>query len=135
MGRFVRIATLLSVYLAWICGMAFVDLSCQDDHTDGQQRYADCCECHHKDCHKVHFEQPHSCNHDHSCKLVFYDTDKKHSLIVEPAALCIAAQLEDNLSIENIHTIRRPRHYERGVPIRSVCITSRRGMRAPPVVA
>ena len=135
MGRFVRIATLLSVYLAWICGMAFVDLSCQDSHACSQSDCADCCECHHEDCHKVHFEQPHSCNHDHSCKLVFYDTSKKNSLIIEPTALCIAAQLEDNLSIEDIPSIRQPRYYERGVPIHSVCITSRRGMRAPPVVA
>ena len=132
MGRFVKIATLLAVYLAWICGTAFIALSCNaKKHT----LCTHCCECHHEGCDKAHVETPHSCNHDHSNTVILYDSTKKNGFNIEPIVLCIAAQIENLLSIEDVPSIRQPRHYERDIPIRPLHITARRGMRAPPVVA
>ena len=132
MGRFVKIATLLAVYLAWICGTAFITLSCNaKKHT----LCTHCCECHHEGCDKAHVETPHSCNHDHSNTVILYDSTKKNGINIEPIALCIAAQIENLLSIEDVPSIRQPRHYERDIPIHPLHITARRGMRAPPVVA
>jgi hypothetical protein len=132
MGRFVKIATLLAVYLAWICGTAFIALSCNaKKHT----LCTHCCECHHEGCDKAHVETPHSCNHDHSNTVILYDSTKKNGINIEPIMLCIAAQIENLLSIEDVPSIRQPRHYERDIPIHPLHITARRGMRAPPVVA
>ena len=135
MGRFIKIASLLAVYLVWICGTTFIALSCHANHAKKHTLCAHCCECHHEGCDKVHVETPHSCNHDHSNTVVLYDTTKKNGINIEPVELCISAQIEDNLSIDDIPLTRLSRHYERDIPIRHLLTTTRRGMRAPPVVA
>ena len=130
-----RVATMLAVYLVWICGTAFVALSCHIDNLGRQTHCCASCECHHEGCEKSHLEAPHACNHDHSNTIALYDTTKRSTLNIEPVALCIAAQLERHLAIEEVHSIRTPRHYERDIPIPPSPTLSRRGMRAPPVVA
>ena len=134
MKNLAKIATLLAVYLAWICGTAFIAISC---HIDREHHTHCCsmCECHHDDCNKTHIEAPHACNHDHSNNVVLYDTSKRNTIDFEPIALCVTAQLDDDIAIENIISVRHARHYERGVPIPPSPTLSRRGMRAPPVVA
>jgi hypothetical protein len=135
MRRLAKVLTLLAVYLVWICGTSVVAISCHANHVNRHSLCSHCCECHHEGCDKIHVEEPHRCNHDHSNKAVFYDTAKRNSINIEPVELCISAQLEENLSIEDIPSIRQPRYYERDIPIPSSPDISRRGMRAPPVVA
>ena len=135
MGRVAKVITLLAVYLAWICGTTAIAISCNIRHSNRHATHAHCCECHHEGCDKVHVEEPHSCNHDHSNTIVLYDSTKKNGINIEPVALCISAQIENLLSIEDVPSIRQPRHYERDIPIHPMHITARRGMRAPPVVA
>ena len=129
-----QIATMLAVYLMWICGTTYIAISC---HIDREHHTHCCasCECHHEGCDKSHFEAPHACNHDHSNTIALYDTAKQSTLNIAPAELCIDAQLNNNLPIEEIASIRTPRHYERDIPIPPPPTLSRRGMRAPPVVA
>ena len=135
MGRVAKVITLLAVYLVWICGTAVVTLSCHATHAKKHTLCVHCCECHHEGCDKTHVETPHSCNHDHSNTVILYDSTKKNDINIEPIALCISAQIENLLSIEDVPSIRQPRHYERDIPIHPLHITARRGMRAPPVVA
>ena len=135
MGRITKVITLLAVYLAWICGTTAIALSCHAHHTNKQTLCSHCCECHHEGCDKVHVETPHRCNHDHSNNVVLYDTTKRSNINIEPIALCISAQTDRDLAIEDILSIRQPRYFEREIPIPSSPTLSRRGMRAPPVVA
>ena len=134
MKRFAKIAVMLAVYLTWICSNGVIAISC---HANRAQHIHCCkmCECHHDDCDKAHLEEPHACNHDHSNKVKLYDISKRKALNIEPVTLCIAAQLDDNLCIEEIVSIRTSHHLERGVPIPPSPTLSRRGMRAPPIVA
>ena len=134
MKNLAKIATLLTVYLAWICGTTFIALSCHAT----RDRHIHCCtmcECHHDDCNKAHIEAPHACHHDHSNKVVLYDTSKRNTIDFEPVTLCVTAQLDDDIAIENRISVRQAHNYERGVPIPPSPTLSRRGMRAPPVVA
>ena len=135
MGRLTKVVTLLAVYLAWICGAAFVALSCHANNSGDYTPCTHCCECHHEGCDKVHIETPHSCNHDHSNIVVLYDNTKRIDINIEPVALCLSARLEDNLSLEDIPSIGKLRYYERDIPIHPLHLSTRCGMRAPPVVA
>ncbi len=135
MGRLTKVVTLLAVYLAWICGTTFVALSCHAHNSSNNTHCSHCCVCHHEGCDKLHIETPHNCNHDHSNIVVLYDNTKRLDINIEPIALCISAQLEDNLSIEDIPSIGKSRHYERDIPIHPLHLSTRCGMRAPPVVA
>ncbi len=130
----VKIATMLTVYLMWICSTAFIAISCHIDR-EAHTHCCTSCECHHDGCNKSHLESPHACNHDHSNTITLYDTTKRNTINIEPIALNITAQIDDNIAIEEIATQITPRHYERGVPIPPSPTLSRRGMRAPPVIA
>ena len=135
MKRLAKIVTMLAVYLVWVFGNSVIALSCQANHDQHTYCCAKSCECHHEGCEKAHFESPHGCNHDHSNRITLYDTTKENEINIEPVMLNITAQIEDNIAIEEIVTLRTSRHYERGVSIPPVPTLLRRGMRAPPVVA
>ena len=129
-----KIATMLTVYLAWICGTAHIALSCHAN----REAHAHCCascKCHHNDCDKSHFEDPHACNHDHSNTITLYDTAKQNSLNIEPVALYIITQLSDNTHAVEITKLHSLHHLERSVTITLAPTLSRRGMRAPPAIA
>ena len=134
MKNLAKIATMLAVYLAWICGSTFIAISCHIDREHHTHCCAEC-ECHHDGCDRNHFESPHACNHDHSNKVILYDTYKRNSIDIEPIALSIFVQHNNETAIEECISTRQFRHHERGVPIPSSPTLSRRGMRAPPVVA
>lgn len=139
MMRVTKIVAMLAVYLAWICGNSITAISCHANRVDRHLHYhADgvksCCCCH-EGWETPHFEQPHGCNHDHSNKIALYDTTKRDNINIEPIMLSIAAQISDDLRIEEVHIVRNPRCYERKVPLPSSPDVSRRGLRAPPVVA
>ena len=134
MTRAIKIATMLAIYLMWICGNTAIALAC---HANQEQHMHCCksCECHHEGCDKSHFEQPHGCHHDHSNTILLYDSTKRGNINIEPAIISITAQIDDNIRIENIATTRNLRYYEHKVPIPkspTVAIYSRRG---PPVIA
>ena len=130
-----KIATMLAVYLMWICSSAFIAISCHIDRESHTHCCVKSCDCHHEGCEKMHFEAPHGCNHDHSNTIVLYDTTKEDTTNIEPAEINITAKLEDNISIEDILSKRIPRYYERKVPIPASPTLLGCGMRAPPVVA
>jgi hypothetical protein len=134
MARVAKIAIMFVVYLAWICGNPAIALSC---HANQKQHTHCCksCECHHENCEKVHFEVPHGCHHDHSNTIALYDTVKKNDLNIEPVELSITAQISENLSIEDVISVRSSRYYERKVPIPITPTLSGSGLRAPPVIA
>ena len=134
MKRFAKIAVMLAVYLTWICGNGIIAISCHANSTH-HTHCCKMCECHHDNCEEAHFEAPHACNHDHSNKVALYNTAKRNSLNIEPVTLCIAAQLDDTLRIEEIASLRTSHHYDRGAPLPPSPTLSRRGMRAPPIVA
>ena len=138
MKRIVKIVMLLAVYLVWICGNAAIALTC-NAHTlyaSNHNHYGCCssCECHHEGHDIVHVETPHKCHHDHSNTIALYDATKKNNLNIEPIVLSITAQIEDNLRIEEV-VLCSSQHYERKTPIPTAPTLSRRGLRAPPVVA
>ena len=132
--RLTKAITLLAVYLVWIYSSAFIAISC---HINRETHIHCCinCECHHEGCDKSHFEKPHACNHDHSNKVVLYDTTKENSLNIEPIALNIAALLSNNIHIEEIATLSVQHYHEHSIPIPPEPLLSRRSMRAPPVFA
>ncbi len=125
---------MLAVYLAWICGTTFIAISC---HLDRESHIHCCsnCECHHEGCNKNHFETPHACHHDHSNTVALYDITKQNLLSIAPIVLSIAAQLNNDLTIEEIASREAQHPYERGIPIPPSPLLARRGMRAPPVLA
>lgn len=133
MAKVARIVAMLAVYLVWICGNSAVALTCHA-HQDKHIHCCKSCECHHEGCDKLHVEAPHACHHDHSNKIALYDTAKKSRLNIEPIVLSITAQIENNINIEEIPLLSL-QHHERKVPIPSAPTLSRRGMRAPPVIA
>ena len=134
MRHLAKIATMLTVYLAWICGTTFIAISC---HIDREHHTHCCseCECHHDSCNQSHLESPHACNHDHSNNVILYDTYKQNSIDIEPIATNIFAQNSNVITAEESLSTRQFCHHERGVPIPPSPTLSRRGMRAPPVVA
>lgn len=83
----------------------------------------------------MHFETPHGCHHDHSNKIALYDTTKEDTDKIEPTEINISAQIEDNIAIEDVVSKRSPRHYTRKVPIPPSPALTKRGLRAPPVIA
>lgn len=133
-----KIVTMLAVYLMWICGNTYIALSChinrQHNHAHYHLNGSEVCDCHHEDSDKIHFESPHACKHDHSNKVTLYDSTKRNNLDIEPIALYIAP-LNNNIDIEDVVSLLTPRYYERKVPLPSSPALSRRGLRAPPVVA
>lgn len=135
MMRMAKIAMMLAVYLVWVCSNPVIALSCHANHDKHIHCCAKSCDCHHEGCDKLHFEAPHACNHDHSNKIALYDGAKRDNINIEPAMFSIADQLSDDLRIEEIASLRAPQHYERKVPLPPSPALSRRGMRAPPVVA
>lgn len=135
MRRLAKITLMLAVYLVWVCSNSVISLSCYANHDKHIHCCGKSCDCHHEGCDKVHFESPHGCHHDHSNTIVLYDTAKKSIDNIKPAEINIAAQLEDNISIEDVVSVRISRHYECKIPIPSSPTLSRHGMRAPPVVA
>ncbi len=139
MTRMLKIVTMLAVYLMWICGNTYIALSCYIDRQHTHAHYhlngSEVCDCHHEDSDKIHFESPHACKHDHSNKVALYDSTKRNNIDIEPIVLCIEALLSENIDIEDVVTSRTPRHYEQTVPLLSSPTLSRRGLRAPPVVA
>ena len=139
MRRALKIVTMLAVFVLWICGNTYIALSCylnrQHNHSHYHVNGSEVCNCHHEDSDKTHFESPHACNHDHSNKVALYDANKRNSIDIEPIALSIEAKLSENIDIEDVVSITSPRHYERKIPLPSSPTLSRRGLRAPPVVA
>ena len=134
MAKVAKIAMLLAVYLMWICGNSAIALSCHANESE-HTHCCKSCECHHENCEKVHFEVPHGCHHDHSNTIALYDTVKKNDLNIEPVELSITAQISENLSIEDVISVRSSRYYERKVPIPTTPTISGSGLRAPPVIA
>ncbi len=134
MSKAIKIATMLAVYLVWICGNPIIALDCYA-HQDQHVHCCSKCECHHEGCEKTHVETPHGCHHDHSNHIALYDTAKKDNINYEPIVLNITAQIEDNIAIEDVITHHTARHYERGVPLPLPPTLSRCGMRGPPVIA
>ncbi len=135
MKRLAKITLMLAVYLVWVCSNSVIALSCYANHAEHIHCCGQSCDCHHEGCEKAHFESPHGCHHDHSNRIALYDTTKENNIEIEPVAHSIAAQLEDKISIEEIVLVRSARHYLCKVPLPSSPTLSRRGMRAPPVVA
>jgi hypothetical protein len=135
MQRAMKIVTMLAVYLVWVCSNPIIALSCHAHHSEHIHCCGQHCECHHEGCEKMHFESPHGCHHDHSNTIVLYDTTKEDSNNIEPKVINITAQIEDNIAIEDVVLKRTSRYYERKVPIALSPTLSRRGLRAPPVIA
>lgn len=140
MMRVTKIVVMLAVYLAWICGNSITAVSCHANRVGRNMHHHDkgvatCCCCCHEGCDAPHFEAPHGCNHDHSNRIALYDTAKKGELNIEPTMLSIAAKIGDNLRIEDVPNARNSQYYERKIPLPSSPDVSRRGLRAPPVVA
>ena len=135
MRRAMKIVIMLAVYLVWVCSNPIIALSCHAHNSEHIHCCGQHCECHHEGCEKIHFESPHGCHHDHSNKIVLYDTTKEDSNNIEPKVLNITAQIEDNIAIEDVVLKRISRHYERKVPIALSPTLSRHGLRAPPVIA
>jgi hypothetical protein len=134
MAKVAKIALLFAVYLMWICGNPAIALSC---HANEAQHTHCCksCECHHEGSEKIHVETPHSCHHDHSNTIVLYDTTKRLGISIEPAELDITDKCNIELDIDHIFIKRISLHYERKVPLQPAPSLSRRGLRAPPVIA
>ena len=134
MKHLTKIATMLAVYLTWICGTTFIAISC---HIERELHTHCCakCECYHEDCEMSHFEAPHACNHDHSNTIALYDTAKRYIPNIAPISHCISAMANNLLPIEEVITVRIKKEYERGVPLPPSPSLSRCGMRAPPIVA
>ena len=130
-----RVATMLAAYLMWICGTTFIALSCHIDNLDRGSHCCASCACHHEGCEANHLESPHACDHDHSNRVILYDTAKQPTLNLEPAERCIAALTGELLHIEDISTQRTALTDDRDTPLPPSPRLSRRGMRAPPVVA
>lgn len=135
MQRAMKIVTMLAVYLVWVCSNPIIALSCHANHAEHIHCCGQHCECHHDGCEKMHFETPHGCHHDHSNKIALYDTTKEDTDKIEPTEINITAQIEDNIAIEDVVSKRSPRHYTRKVPIPPSPALTKRGLRAPPVIA
>lgn len=137
MMRVAKIALMLAVYLSWICSNSVGALTCHS-HRSNTHHGSTCsatCVCHHEGWDKLHVDSPHSCHHDHSNKIALYDVAKRNNLNIEPVEFSITALVSDNIRIEEMVSISRPQYYRRTVPIPPSPTLSRRGMRAPPVVA
>lgn len=135
MQRAMKIVTMLAVYLVWVCSNPIIALSCHANHSEHIHCCGQHCECHHDGCEKMHFETPHGCHHDHSNTIALYDTTKEDTDKIEPTEINITAQIEDNIAIEDVVSKRSPRHYTRKVPIPPSPALTKRGLRAPPVIA
>lgn len=135
MKRLAKITLMLAVYLVWVCSNSVIALSCHANHSEHIHCCGQHCECHHDGCEKMHFETPHGCQHDHSNTIALYDTTKEDTDKIEPTEINITAQIEDNIAIEDVVSKRSPRHYTRKVPIPPSPALTKRGLRAPPVIA
>ena len=133
--KIAKIVVMLAIYLVWICSNSIIALACHANHEQHIHCCSYSCECHHEGCEKMHFETPHGCHHDHSNRITLYDTTKENDINIEPAVLSIAAQIDENISIEDIISVRSSHYYERKIPILSSPTLLRRGLRAPPVIA
>lgn len=140
MKQIAKISMMLTVYLLWICGTTIIDISCyanrQYNHSHYHVHGIGTCDCHHDGCNEMHFESPHSCNHDHSNTIKLYNTNKDgNKFQIQPVAFVINVEYDDNLSNEISASARSSRIYERSVPLPISPTLSKRGMRAPPAVA
>ena len=135
MKKIAKIALMLAVYLVWVCSNSVIALSCRANHEEHIHCCHQHCDCHHDGWEKAHFEAPHGCNHDHSNRIVLYDTTKEDSNKIEPTEINITAQIEDNLAIEDVVSVHTSQHHNRQVPLPLSPTLSWHGMRAPPVIA
>ena len=126
---------MLAVYLVWIFSNSAIALSCHANHAERIHCCGQHCECHHEGCEKMHFEAPHGCHHDHSNTIALYDTTKRLGISIEPVELDITDKCNIELDIDNIFIKRISLDYERKVPLSSAPTLTRRGLRAPPVIA
>ena len=134
MAKVAKIAMFLAVYLMWICGNSAIALSCHANESE-HTHCCKSCECHHEGSEKTHVETPHSCHHDHSNTIALYDTTKRLGISIEPVELDITDKCNIELDIDNIFIKRISLDYERKVPLSSAPTLTRRGLRAPPVIA
>ncbi|MBO7220535.1 MAG: hypothetical protein J6V21_05050 [Alistipes sp.] len=130
-----KIVAMLAVYLVWVCSNSVIALSCHANQSQHIHCCSKSCDCHHEGCEKIHFESPHGCNHDHSNKIALYDTIKENTNNIEPKVINITAQIEDNIAIEDVVSMRFHQHYQRKIPLPASPTSTRCGLRAPPVVA
>lgn len=135
MKKIAKITLILSVYLVWVFGNSVIALSCRANHEEHIHCCSKHCDCHHEGWELAHFESPHGCHHDHSNKIVLYDTTKEDSNNIEPAEINITAILKENISIEDIVAVRSDRYYERKIPLPPSPTLLGCGLRAPPVIA
>ena len=135
MKKIAKIALMLAVYLVWVCSNSVIALSCRANHEEHIHCCHQHCDCHHDGWEKAHFEAPHGCNHDHSNRIVLYDTTKEDSNKIEPTEINLTAQIEDNLAIEDVVSVHTSQHHNRQVPLPLSPTLSWHGMRAPPVIA
>ena len=137
MQRAMKIVTMLAVYLVWVCSNPIIALSCHAHHAEHIHCCGQHCECHHEGCEKMHFESPHGCHHDHSNTIVLYDTTKEKEIDIKPIASSTPLYLASthNLLLTPNSSLLTPNYYERSESIPLSPTLSRRGLRAPPVIA
>ena len=137
MKRLAKITMMLAVYLVWVCSNSVIALSCYANHAEHIHCCGKSCDCHHEGCEKAHFESPHGCHHDHSNRIALYDISKEQKIDVEPVISSVDLHLltPNSSLITSIFSLLTPHYFEGGVPLPQSPTLSRRGMRAPPVVA
>lgn len=137
MKRAMKIVTMLAVYLVWVCSNPIIALSCHAHHAEHIHCCGQHCDCHHEGCEKMHFESPHGCHHDHSNTIVLYDTTKEQEIDVKPVISSVDLHLltPNSSLLTSISSLLAPNYYERSESIPLSPTLSRRGLRAPPVIA
>ncbi len=137
MKKIAKITLILSVYLVWVFGNSVIALSCRANHEEHIHCCSKHCDCHHEGWELAHFESPHGCHHDHSNKIVLYDTTKEREFGVKPVmcygSLHLPTPNPSLLAPDS--TLLTPDFIERSVALPPLPTLSRHGMRAPPVVA
>ena len=137
MKRLAKITLMLAVYLVWVCSNSVIALSCYANHAEHIHCCGKSCDCHHEGCEKAHFESPHGCHHDHSNRIALYDISKEQKIDVEPVISSVDLHLltPNSSLLTSISSLLTPNYYERSESLPPSPTLSRRGMRAPPVVA
>ena len=137
MRRLAKITLMLAVYLVWVCSNSVIALSCYANHAEHIHCCGQSCDCHHEGCEKAHFESPHGCHHDHSNRIVLYDTTKEKEIDVEPVISSVDLHLltPNSSLLTSISSLLTPNYYERSEFLPLSPTLSGCGMRAPPVVA
>ena len=137
MKRLAKITLMLAVYLVWVCSNSVIALSCYANHDKHIHCCAKSCDCHHDDWEKAHFESPHGCHHDHSNRIVLYDTTKEREIDIKPVINSVDLHLlTPHYSLHTTHfSLPTSHYYERSESLPQSPTLSWHGMRAPPVVA